>query len=128
MYESFQEKKKSMIKKSKVELYTSMDFRTFLRRKTTSSDGSVSSKSTEKISWDKDKKNINVSTNWNNEVVEEDGLSNHIFYLLDKKPSDNEEFKCIRHPFPDNSFNHPAKQYKDSRRKLGFMNRSCRQD
>ena len=63
MYESFQEKKKSMIKKSKVELYTSMDFRTFLRRKTTSSDGSVSSKSTEKIFWDKDKKNINVSTN-----------------------------------------------------------------
>ena len=74
-----------------------MDIRKSLKRKTTSSDDSVSSKSAGKISWDKDKENINVSTNWNNKGVEEDGLSNDIFYLLDKKLSDNEKFQCIRH-------------------------------
>ena len=86
-----------------------MDIRKFLIRKTTSSDDSVSSKSTEKISQDKDEENINVSTNWNNEGVEEDGLSNDIFYLLDKKPSDNEKFECIRQRIPGNSFNYAAK-------------------
>ena len=40
-----------------------MDIRKFLKRKTTSSDDSVTSKSTENISWDKDEENINVSTN-----------------------------------------------------------------
>ena len=48
--------------------------------------------------------------------------------MLERKPSDNKEFECIRHRIPDNSFNYPAKQYKDSRRKSGFMNRSCQQD
>ena len=48
--------------------------------------------------------------------------------MLDKKPSENEKFECIRQRIPDNSFNYPAKQYKDSRRKSGFMNRSCRRD
>ena len=62
-----------------------MDIPKFLKRKTTNSDDSVSSKSTEKISHDKDEQNVNVSTNWNNEWIEEDGLSNEIFYLLDKK-------------------------------------------
>ena len=61
-----------------------MDIRKFLKRKTTSSDYSVSSKRTENISWDKDEKKINVSTNWNNEGVEEDGLSNDIFYCQTK--------------------------------------------
>ena len=74
-----------------------MDIRKFLKRKTISSGDSVSAKSTEKISWYKDEENINVSTNWNNEGVEEDGLSNGIFYLLDKKPSDNEKLEYIRH-------------------------------
>ena len=99
-----------------------MDIHRFLKRKTTSSDDSLSSKSTEKISWDKDEENINICTNWNNKGVEEDGLINGIFYLLDKKPSDNEKFECIRHRIPHNSFNHLVKQYKDSRRKSGFMN------
>ena len=63
-----------------------MDILKFLKRKTTSSDNSVSSKSTEKISWDKDEENINISTNWNNEEVDEHGLNNDIFHLLDKKP------------------------------------------
>ena len=44
-----------------------MDIPKFLKRKTTNSDDSVSSKSTEKISHDKDEQNVNVSTNWNNE-------------------------------------------------------------
>ena len=61
-----------------------MDNCKFLKRKNTSIDDSVSSKSTKNILWDRDKENINVSTNWNNEGVEEDGLSNEIFYLLDK--------------------------------------------
>ena len=103
-----------------------MDILKFPKRKTTSSDNSVSSKSTEKISWDKDEENINISTNWNNEEVDEHGLNNDIFHLLDKKPSDNEEFECIRHHIPDNFFNYPAKQNKDSQRHSGFMNQSCR--
>ena len=49
-----------------------MAIRKFLKRKTTSSYASVSSKSTEKISWDKDEENINVITNFNNKGVEED--------------------------------------------------------
>ena len=105
-----------------------MDNCKFLKRKNTSIDDSVSSKSTKNILWDRDKENINVSTNWNNEGVEEDGLSNDIFYLLDKKPSDNEKFERIRHRIPDNFFNYLAKQYENSRRKSGFMNRSCRRD
>ena len=62
-----------MIKENqKFGLYTSMAIRKFLKRKTTSSYASVSSKSTEKISWDKDEENINVITNFNNKGVEED--------------------------------------------------------
>ena len=105
-----------------------MDICKFLKRKTASSDNSVSSKSIEKIPQDKDEENINVTTNWNNEEVEEDGLSNDIYHLLDKQPSNNEKFECIRHRMPDNSFNYLAKQYKDSRRKSGFMNPLCRRD
>ena len=48
--------------------------------------------------------------------------------MLDKKPSDNEKFECIRHHITNNSFNYRVKQYKDSCRKSGFMNRSCRRD
>ena len=40
--------------------------------------------------------------------------------------SDNEKFECIRHRIPDKSFNYTPKQYKDSRRKSGFI--SCRRD
>ena len=50
-------------------------------------DASVSSKSSETISPEKVEENINVSTNWNNNGVKEDGLSNDIFYLLEKKTS-----------------------------------------
>ena len=57
-----------------------MDIHKFLKRKTTSSDDSVSSKSSERIWCDKDVENINFRTNWNNEGVEEDRLSNGIFY------------------------------------------------
>ena len=57
-----------------------MGIHKFPKRKTTSSDDSVSSKSSERIWWDKDIENINFSTNWNNEGVEEDRLSNGIFY------------------------------------------------
>ena len=46
-----------------LECYTSMNIRKFLKRETTSSDDSVSSKSTEKISEGKDEENVNVSTN-----------------------------------------------------------------
>ena len=67
-----------------------MDICKFLKRKTTSSDDLVSSRSSKKISQDKDEEHINVSTTWNNEGVDEGGLRNGIFYLLDKKPSDNE--------------------------------------
>ena len=87
-----------------------MDICKFLKRKTTSSDESVSAKSTEKISQDKDKENINVITSCNNEGIEKDGLSNDIFYLLEKKLPDNKKFECVRHRIPDNSFNYPAKQ------------------
>ena len=59
-----------------------MDIHKFLKRKTTSTDDSLSSKSTEKISWDKDEENINICTNWNNKGVEEDGLINGIFLLV----------------------------------------------
>ena len=64
-----------------------MDIWKLLKRKTTSSDDSISSKTTEQISQGKDEENINVSGNRNNEGVETDGLSNDIFYLLDRKPS-----------------------------------------
>ena len=57
-----------------------MGIHKFPKRKTTSSDDSVSSKSSERIWWDKDVENINFRTNWNNEGVEEDRLSNGIFY------------------------------------------------
>ena len=50
-----------------------MDICKFLKRKTASSDESVSSKSTEKISQDKDKENINVITSCNNDGIEKDG-------------------------------------------------------
>ena len=56
-------------------LYTSMVISKFLKRKTASSYDSVSSKSTEKISWDKDEENINVITNCNNKGIEEDFLT-----------------------------------------------------
>ena len=72
-----------------------MDIWKLLKRKTASSDDSISSKTTEQISQGKDEENINVSRNRNNEGVETDGLSNDIFYLLDRKPSDNEKFAYI---------------------------------
>ena len=56
-----------------------MDICKLLERKTTSSDNSAFLKNTEKICQEE---NINASTN--NEGVEEDGLSNDIFYLLDQ--------------------------------------------
>ena len=93
-----------------------MDICKLLERKTTSSDNSVFLKNTEKICQEE---NINASTN--NEGVGEDGLSNDIFYLLDKNPSDNEKFEYICHFIPDNSFNYLAKQWKGSQRKSGFM-------
>ena len=64
-----------------------MDIWKLLKRKTTSSDDSISSKTTEQISQGKDEESINVSRNRNNEGVETDGLRNDIFYLLDRKPS-----------------------------------------
>ena len=111
-----------------MELYTNMYIHKFLKRRTTSSDDSVSSKSSERIWWDKDVENVNFSTNWNNEGVEENRLSNGIFQLLDKKLSHSEKFVCIRHCIPDNSFNFLAKQYRDSQINPGFMSRSCRRD
>ena len=108
-----------------------MDIRKFLKRKTTSSDDSVCSKITEKILQNKDEENINVSANSNNKGVEEGGISNDIFYLLDEKLSDNYKFECIRHRVPDNSFNYPAKQYEDSedsRTNSGLMNPSYHRD
>ena len=68
-----------------------MNISKFLKRKTTSCYASVSSKSTEKVSWDKDEENINVITNCNNKGVEEDGSGNLILNLLDKTPSDNDD-------------------------------------
>ena len=54
-----------------------------------SCENSVSSKSTEKISQNKDEENINLSTIWNKEGVK-DGLSTDMLYLSDKKKtSDN---------------------------------------
>ena len=55
-----------------------------------SCENSVSLKSTEKISQNKDEENINLGTIWNNEGVK-DGLSTDILYLSDKKKktSDN---------------------------------------
>ena len=49
-----------------------------------SCENSVSSKSTEKISQNKDEENINLSTIWNKEGVK-DGLSTDMLYLSDKK-------------------------------------------
>ena len=94
----------------------------FLYRETPSSDNSVSSKSTEKILQDKDEENIKLRKIWNSKGVQ-DGLSNDIFYLLDKKASDNEKVEYICHCIPGNSFNYLPKQYKER----GCMNESCQQ-
>ena len=61
-----------------------MDICEFLKGETIISDGSVSSKSTTDFVGQRGRKYKKVSTIWNNERVE-DGLSNEIFYLLDKK-------------------------------------------
>ena len=90
-----------------------MDICWFLKIKTTSIEDSISSKSTENILQDKDEENVNVKRNWNKKGLEQNVLRNETLYLLEKKSSDDENFECVYHRILDNSFNYPAKQYKD---------------
>ena len=90
-----------------------MDICWFLKIKTTSIEDSISSKSTENILQDKDEENVNARRNWNEKGLEQNVLRNETLYLLEKKSSDDEKFECVYHRMLDNSFNYPAKQYKD---------------